>query len=64
MKMIKIAFLAACVTAAASAPAHALDKKPAATAARMSSCYYEYSIITADAIYDVYTCYGNGDGSY
>lgn len=63
MRMLKIAFVAACALASASATAGVVPNQPA-SASKVSTCYYRYSVITPDAIYDVYECYSNGDGTY
>lgn len=64
MKTLKMALIAACALASTSASASALDTQPKAATSKVSTCYYVGSYITPDAIYDVYDCYSNGDGSY
>lgn len=63
MKTLKLALIAAMSVASISAQAAVAAELPA-EGAKASDCYYEFSVITADAIYDFYTCYSNGDGSY
>jgi hypothetical protein len=64
MKSIKMAFAVACAFASTAAAAGVVDTSAKASATGVNTCYYEYSILTADAIYDVYTCYSNGNGTY
>jgi hypothetical protein len=64
MKMLKMAFVAACALASTTAGASVVQAQPNGAASQVNTCYYEFSILTPDAIYDVYTCYSNGDGSY
>jgi hypothetical protein len=64
MKSLKLALIAACVLASTSASAAVREAPQQSSAPKASTCFYEYSIITADAIYDVYTCYSTGDGNY
>ncbi len=64
MKSLKLAFAAACAFAATAASAGVAEAKGSPAASGVNTCYYQYSILTPDAIYDVYYCYGNGDGSY
>jgi hypothetical protein len=61
---MKLAIALACAFASTAATAGVVEKSSKGAAAEVSTCYYQYSILTADAIYDVYTCYSNGDGSY
>lgn len=63
MKPLKPALIALCAVASTAAAASATQVPAGAKPAKVSTCYHEYSIITADAIYDVYTSYGNGDGT-
>lgn len=65
MKILKMALAAAFAVASASATASVVEKHPNSSASQVSTCYYQYSIITEDGtVYDVYECYPNGDGSY
>jgi hypothetical protein len=64
MKSLKMAFAVACAFASTAATAGVVDASPKASAAGVNTCYYEYSIITPEATYDVYTCYSNGNGTY
>ena len=64
MKNLKMALALACAFASTSATASVLEKQSENATSAVSTCYYEYTILTADAIYDVYTCYSNGDGSW
>ena len=64
MRVVKMALVAACAFASTSAVANVAESRAKAAASEVSTCYYQYSIITEDGIYDVYTCYSNGDGSY
>lgn len=64
MKAIKSAALAAFAVATLCGPAGAMEHKAGVASAKVSTCYYRYSILTPDAEYDVYDCYSNGDGSY
>ena len=64
MKILKIALVVACAIASTSATANSLVPPAKGTNAAVSTCYYVGSYITPDAIYDVYDCYSNGDGSY
>ena len=64
MKYLKMAFVAMCAVASTSASAGMIQTPASAgLSAKVSTCYYEYTIITADAVYDVYTCYDNGNGT-
>ena len=63
MKPLKLALIALCAVASTAASASVTQVPAGAKPAKVSTCYYEYSVITGDAIYDVYTCYGNGDGT-
>lgn len=63
MKMLKMAVAVACAFASTAATAGVVESSKAA-ASDVSTCYYEYTIITQDGVYDVYYCYSNGDGSY
>ena len=64
MNIVKMALVAACAIASTSASAKVLDMPATAAAAKVSTCYYIGSYIAPDGVYDVYQCYGNGDGSY
>ncbi len=61
---LKMALVAACAIASTSATAQPIENQGISAASKVNTCYYEYSILTPDATYDVYTCYSNGDGSY
>jgi hypothetical protein len=62
MKALKMAFAIACAVASTAASAGVVEKKAATSG--VSTCYYEYTVITPDGVYDVYTCYSNGNGTY
>ncbi len=64
MKIVKLALAAACAIGSTAASANVVVKQPQGATSDVNTCYYEYSIITREAIYDVYYCYDNGDGSY
>ena len=64
MKPIKMALAVVCAFASTAATAVVVDKTSQSRAAAVSTCYYQYNIITAEADYHVYECYSNGDGSY
>ena len=64
MKPIKMALAVVCAFASTAATAGVVDKTSQSGAAAVSTCYYQYTIITAEADYHVYECYSNGDGSY
>lgn len=64
MRMLKMALAVACAVASTSATASVVEKQSKAASSSVSTCYYEYTIITPDGVYDVYTCYSNGNGTY
>ena len=64
MKTLKMALAVACAFASTAATAGVVDNVSKASASDVSTCYYQYTIITAEADYHVYECYSNGDGSY
>lgn len=64
MSIVKIALALSFAAASASATAAVVHPQSESAASAVSTCYYQYSIITNDGVYDVYTCYSNGDGSY
>ena len=64
MRMLKMALAVACAVASTSAAASVVGNETKSTASEVSTCYYMYTIITPDGVYDVYECYGNGDGTY
>jgi hypothetical protein len=64
MKMLKMALVAACAFASTSVGASVGEAQPKGVTSDVNTCYPQYAIITADAIYIVYDCYSNGDGSY
>lgn len=64
MKILKAALIAVCAVCSTSATASMLETRSKDATSKVSTCYYEYTVITPDGAYDVYTCYSNGDGSY
>jgi len=64
MKNLKIALAMLGAIASTGASASVTDVQPKSTGAKASTCYYVGTLLTAEAIYDVYECYDNGDGSY
>ena len=63
MKILKMA-VALAFAAASTAATAASVVTPANSRGDVSTCYYMYTIITPDGVYDVYECYQNSDGSY
>ena len=64
MRVMKMALAVASAFASTSAFAGVASTQSAAASSQVSTCYYEYTIITEEGVYDVYTCYSNGDGTY
>ena len=64
MRMLKMALAVACAIASTSATAGVVEKQSNSAASEVSTCYYMYTIITPEGVYDVYECYSNGDGTY
>lgn len=64
MKTLKAALIAACAVCSTSATASMAEMQSKPGISTVSTCYYIGSYITPEAIYDVYECYSNGDGSY
>lgn len=65
MKTLKMALAVICAFASTAATAGVVEKQVNGASSPVSTCYYEYTVITAEGdVYHVYTCYSNGDGSY
>lgn len=64
MKILKMAIAVACALASTAAAAGVVEKQSKSATSEVSDCYYEFSFIFLDTIFDVYTCYSNGDGTY
>jgi hypothetical protein len=64
MTTLKIALAMLGAIASTSASAGVVDVQAKSTGAKASTCYYVGTILTAEATYDVYECYDNGNGSY
>lgn len=64
MGILKMALAAACAIASTSATANVVGNQSKSATSEVSTCYYQYSIITESGTYDVYECYSNGDGTY
>jgi hypothetical protein len=59
-----MALALACAVASTGAAAGVLENTSKGASSDVSTCYYQYTIITEDGVYDVYTCYSNGNGTY
>ncbi len=65
MTILKTALALVFAVASTSASANIVEKQSTSAASEVSTCYYEGSFISENGdIYDVYTCYSNGNGSY
>lgn len=64
MSILKTALTVAFAVASTSSMASVVEKQATSAAPQVSTCYYQYSILAPDGVYDVYTCYNNFDGTY